>query len=220
MTWNNRPNKSECIERLDFYYQEEDDDDLFFLIDVSDYIKDNDTSISICINASIIRTEDNYAIIYSKEYHLNRLKPRLYWSYYVPDIYPPYIQIYPPQDDQTFGETAPTFTINQLNDDSTIVSMWYTIDNDLTNHTFTSFTQRVNQADWDKQPDGEVIIRAYAKDIRGNIGCGTRRVWKDTSESATEPNNSITELLLGLSLLVGVMALGFIGRYVFKKKKT
>jgi len=187
MIWNNRPNKSEYIERLDFYYQEEGEEDLFFLINVSDYIKDNDTSISICINASIIRTEDNYAYIYSKEYHLSGLKPRLIWSYYVPDIYPSYIQILPPQDNQSFGEDSPTFTINRLIDDSTIVSMWYTIDDGLTNHTFTGLTQKVNQEDWDNRSDGEVTIRVYVEDFKGNIGYGTRKVWKDIPEPEPEP---------------------------------
>ena len=212
-TWNNKPKLEKYIMTLDFYY--EDDYGLYFLIDVSDYVT-NESTISIGINASFCQTEDNYAKIYTKEYHLNSLKPRLIWSYYEIDTPPSYIQIYPPQENQTFGEIAPTFTINQIIDDSTIVSMWYTIDNGLTNHTFASLTKTINQTDWNKQKDGEIIIRVYAEYLRGNIGCGTRIIRKETS---TNGDIDFTAYLVGFSLLFGVTVIGLIGRYYFVKKK-
>jgi len=204
MTWNNRPNKSEYIERLDFYYQEEGEEDLFFLIDVTDYINDNDSSISICINASIIRTNDNYAFIFSREYHITSLKPRLLWNYYAPDIYPPSIQILPP---------------HRLTDDSSIVSRWYSIDNGVTNHTFTGLTQKINQEDWDNQADGEVTIRVYAEDFKGNIGCGTRKVWKNTHGSEPDPDPNSTIPSYDLLITIGAIALLGVISIIYKLKK-
>lgn len=219
LIWNNRPNKSEFIERLDFYYQEEGEDDLFFLIDVSEYVNDSDTSISICINASIIRTEDNYAHIYSREHNSYSLRPRLVWSYYAPDIYPPSIQILPPQEYEVFGEDSPTFTINRLIDDSSILSRWYSIDNGVTNHTFTGLTQKINQEDWDNHADGEVIIQVYAEDFKGNIGCGTRKVWKNTHGSEPDPDPNFAIPSYDILITIGAMALLGVISVVSKLKK-
>ena len=199
MTWNNKPKKGIFMQSLNFYY--EDDHGLYFLINISDYIDDyinnNETTISIGINGSLYQMEDNYAKIYSTEYTSNYLRPRLVWSYYVTDVTPPYIQIIPPQDNQLFGKNAPIFTINQLIDDSTIDSMWYTINNGLTNHSFTQFTETVNQTDWDNQQDGEITIRVYAEDMRGNIGYGTRRVRKDTTAPIIIINAPVTNEKFG-----------------------
>lgn len=192
MTWDNKPKKDIHIKNLDFYYYYDEVYDygdtrrFYVLIDISDYIddylNDDETTISIGINASLNQMEDNYAIIYSKDqkYASNYLKPRLVWSYYVLDITPPRIQLHPLWDD-LFGENAPTFTIDDIIDDSTIVSIWYTINDGLTNHTLTNFTETVNQSDWDAQNDGIITIWVYAEDIRGNIGRRGRIVKKDTT---------------------------------------
>ncbi len=80
---------------------------------------------------------------------------------------PPKFSIISPSATEQFGDIAPNYTIyidGGYND-----KMWYTIDNGLTNQTFTSLTGTINQSLWNNTAKGFVTIRFYMSDSRGYI---------------------------------------------------
>lgn len=68
---------------------------------------------------------------------------------------------------EVFGMNAPDFNVEIT--DILLDIMWYTLDNGVTNTTFTS-NGTINQALWNALPEGNITIRFYAKDSAGNIG--------------------------------------------------
>ncbi|TFF90240.1 MAG: hypothetical protein EU548_04020, partial [Promethearchaeota archaeon] len=80
----------------------------------------------------------------------------------------------------TYGKTAPAFNINVI-ENAEIDTMWYTVDNGLTNFTFT-MNQTLNQALWDSLSEGIIILRFYANDTVGNIGFNEISITKDLPE--------------------------------------
>ena len=79
----------------------------------------------------------------------------------------PIIFINTPISLEVFGENAPDFNVEIT--DLLLDTMWYTIDNGLTNITFIS-NNTINQALWGTMSEGNITIRFYAKDSAGNIG--------------------------------------------------
>ena len=94
------------------------------------------------------------------------------------DVIAPTININSPTPNELFGTTAPSFSVEIY--DVNLDSMWYTLDNGLTNTTFTT-NGTINQSAWDALPDGNVIIRVYANDTAGNIGFDEVSVVKDAT---------------------------------------
>ncbi|MEJ2248442.1 MAG: DUF2341 domain-containing protein [Candidatus Lokiarchaeota archaeon] len=84
------------------------------------------------------------------------------------DIEDPDISINSPTLNELYGINAPDFDVS-ITDASGIHTQWYTIDNGLTNITFTSNTGTINNITWVGQGNGTVIIRFYANDTAGNI---------------------------------------------------
>ena len=76
----------------------------------------------------------------------------------------PIITIISPNDNELFGTTAPSFKVEIY--DLTLNSMWYTLDNGLTNITFTT-NKTIDQSEWDTLPNGTVTIIFYANDSSG-----------------------------------------------------
>ncbi|MBA7681485.1 hypothetical protein ES703_89824 [subsurface metagenome] len=79
----------------------------------------------------------------------------------------PVFNIISPASNDEFENTAPSYAINiteGLED-----TMWYTLDDGLTNTTFTSFTGVINQVLWWVVPLGDVLVRFYVNDSRGWI---------------------------------------------------
>ncbi|MFX1489461.1 MAG: hypothetical protein ACFFBI_09955 [Promethearchaeota archaeon] len=91
----------------------------------------------------------------------------------------PIVSIITPEDDEIFTETPPSFniSINDTNLDKT----WYTLDNGITNITFSGLTGTINQTEWDRQADGLVIIKFYANDTFGLENFDELIVIKDTT---------------------------------------
>ncbi len=67
-----------------------------------------------------------------------------------------------------FGSKAPDFSVNITED--FLTDTWYTIDNGITNNTFSGLSDTINQTQWDSAPEGDVTVAVYALDIAGNIG--------------------------------------------------
>ncbi|MFW9877373.1 MAG: OmpL47-type beta-barrel domain-containing protein, partial [Candidatus Thorarchaeota archaeon] len=98
--------------------------------------------------------------------------------YFSIDITTPIISINNPYPNEFFGNNAPNFEISI--DEPNLNTTWYTIDNGLTNKTFTGFTGTINQTEWGKLSNGSVIIHFYANDTWGFEGNTKVGVWKDT----------------------------------------
>ena len=90
---------------------------------------------------------------------------------------PPLIEINSPNLDEYFGPLAPNFNVSII--DSDLNSTWFTLDGGVTNITFFSFIDTINQAEWDKLGDGIFIIRFYANDSDGLFSYTEVTVRKD-----------------------------------------
>ncbi len=80
---------------------------------------------------------------------------------------PPQINILSPLEGSQFGKKAPEFEIEVF--DLYVDEMWYTVDGGLHNCTFI-VNGSIAHGVWDILPNGDVTIRFYARDIRGNVG--------------------------------------------------
>jgi len=95
----------------------------------------------------------------------------------IKDLIDPIVTIISPDENEVFGADAPSFEISvtELNLDT----MWYTLDNGLTNTPFSSFTGTIDQTEWDKKGTGDVLIKFYASDKAGNEDSADVTVFKD-----------------------------------------
>jgi len=83
-------------------------------------------------------------------------------------FYSPVILINSPYFNELFGNNSPSFNI-EIKNNNGIDQMWYTLDNGVTNTTFTT-NGAINQDLWDSLSNGTVIISFYVKDSIGNMG--------------------------------------------------
>lgn len=97
----------------------------------------------------------------------------------IKDLINPIVTIMSPIANYIFGANAPTYEISvtELNLDT----MWYTLDDGLTNIPFSSLTGTISQTEWDKESTGDVIIKFYARDSAGNEDYAEIIVGKDIS---------------------------------------
>ena len=117
------------------------------------------------------------------------------WKFF--DTQPPSITVHSPWSMDLFGITAPSFNV-RVNDSSGVDTMWYTLDNGLTNVIFT-VNGSINQALWENHPDGQVIIRFYANDTIGNTGYVQIYVEKDTSSPQITINSPSDNEFFGVT---------------------
>lgn len=106
------------------------------------------------------------------------------------DTINPFISINSPNTNEFFAMLPPDYdlSITELNLDTT----WYTIDNGLTNITFTGLTGRIDQTEWDKAIDGGVSIKFYANDTVGNSNYIEINIYKDTTVPIITINSPMT----------------------------
>ena len=110
------------------------------------------------------------------------------------DDSPPDITINSPNSNELFGTSAPSFNVELY--DANLDSMWYTLDNGLTNTTFTT-NGTINQALWDALPEGNVFLRFYANDSVGNIGFAEVTIRKDVTAPIIAINNPQNSDVIG-----------------------
>jgi len=106
------------------------------------------------------------------------------------DDLPPTINIISPTPNQLFGDIAPSFDVEIY--DANLDTMWYTIDSEVTNITFTS-NGPINQAAWNSLSEGGVILRFYANDSLGRIEFTEITIRKDSEApiiSVIEPSTN------------------------------
>ena len=113
------------------------------------------------------------------------------------DLKSPVISINSPSTNQFFGENSPTFdiSITELNLNYT----WYTIDNGVTNTTFTGLTGTINQTEWDKLSTGPAMIRFYANDTYGREDYVEVEINKDLSAPIIMINSPTVSQFFGSS---------------------
>ncbi|MFX1504301.1 MAG: hypothetical protein ACFFDH_25295, partial [Promethearchaeota archaeon] len=124
-------------------------------------------------------------------------------SYYLTlnkDTLTPKIIINIPLEYQLVSETAPYVNLSII--DNNLDSLWYTLDNGLTNITFNENIMQIDQETWDRiwksSSNGDIIsIRFYANDTLGHIG------FQDVRIIIKKPSN-----WLELSRLIGVTFIG------------
>ncbi|KKN69748.1 hypothetical protein LCGC14_0437770 [marine sediment metagenome] len=96
------------------------------------------------------------------------------------DIILPSISLKSPNSSQVFGHSPPDYDI--IINESNIGKIWYSLNNN-ENITIETTNGRIDYAQWDLLPDGEVIIRFYANDSAGNIGFSEVLVIKSTQNN-------------------------------------
>jgi len=110
------------------------------------------------------------------------------------DVSAPIVNINSPTPNELFGTSAPGFNVEIY--DPNLDSMWYTLDNGLTNTTFTT-NETINQALWDALPEGNIIIRFYANDSFSNVGFVEVTIRKDVSAPVITTNNPQNSDVIG-----------------------
>ncbi len=103
------------------------------------------------------------------------------------DTSPPTILINSPTSGAAFSAAAPAYDITVI--DFQLDSMWYTIDEGVTNISISSSTGTIDQTEWDKKGEENVIIRFYANDTLGNTEYSEVTVSKDTITPVISINN-------------------------------
>ncbi len=81
------------------------------------------------------------------------------------DLNPPVISITEPVTNEYCGVNGPDFEvlINENNFDGS----WYTLDEGLTNITFSGLTGTIDQTEWEKKDNGTVYLKFFIRDLAG-----------------------------------------------------
>jgi len=93
------------------------------------------------------------------------------------NIFDPIITITSPGNNDLFGITAPNFIIYKSG--PLLQSTWYTLDNGITNITFTGLSGTINQTVWDYFGFDVITLRFYIIDSFGKIGFDEVSIRKD-----------------------------------------
>ena len=112
------------------------------------------------------------------------------------DVTAPIININSPTLNELFGTSSPSFNVEIY--DTNLDSMWYTIDNSVTNITFTS-NGTINQAAWNSLPEGNVVLRFYANDTLGRIEFAEVTIRKDVNAPIIAINNPQNSDIIGVT---------------------
>ncbi len=99
-----------------------------------------------------------------------------------------------PKDNQIFGSTSPVFDISIL--DLDLNTSWYTLDNGLTNKTFTT-NGSIDQDLWDTLDSGIYTLIFYANDSSGNIGYNNVTIEKDITNPMIHINSPSNNFIFG-----------------------
>ena len=113
----------------------------------------------------------------------------------VKDLISPIVSINLPFLNEVFGIIPPNFDIAVIEVNPDL--MWYTLDSGVTNITFGSLTGAIDQTEWDKQGNGTVTVKFYARDEGGNEGFAVVIVRKDIDTPLITINFPITDDTFG-----------------------
>ncbi len=111
------------------------------------------------------------------------------------DVEYPSVSIINPINNELYGVIAPLFTIEVT--DQNVEAMWYTLDNGITNTTFTS-NNTISQTLWNTFGSGNITIEFYANDTLGHVGHARVIVVKDITPPIIAINNPIQNQIFGI----------------------
>ena len=123
-----------------------------------------------------------------------------------------WITINSPKDDEIFGNSAPDYNITIYHSYN---SIWYTIDNGLTNFTTESLNGTIDQAYWDTLSDGPLELTFYVNNSKKHTSSKFVSIIKDTSTSSIPSGQAIS----GYNLPWLAVAISIIFVVLIKKKK-
>ena len=127
----------------------------------------------------------------------------------------PEITINYPSQGEKFGDDALNYDISIV--EPNLESIWYTIDNGLTNFSIIHETGIINQTAWDACSYGSIIIEFWAKDLAGNIGHSEVIVEK---VELNGPNRTIpSELIIIVSAIGSGAVLGIAIILLMRKRR-
>ncbi|MFX1239110.1 MAG: serine hydrolase [Promethearchaeota archaeon] len=113
--------------------------------------------------------------------------------------------------ENSYGQSAPNFTVSVTDD--LPVQTWYTIDNGVTNTTFTGTNRAINQTQWDNLSEGNVTVIVYARDSAGNIGSDEVTIKKSIPDEAI-PGYPLL-FILGFGAIITIL---IIRKFKFRMK--
>ena len=148
-------------------------------------------------NASIGNYWDDYSGIDSNDDGIGDKPYNITGSAGSKDNYPiwwdaPVLDIVIPQIDDAF-EASPYFEL--LIKEGIADTLWYTLDNGITNITFSGLNGTIDQLEWNKKVDGQVLITFSVNDSRSYISSKSLTIIKDTSNPSININSPIVNQL-------------------------
>ena len=109
----------------------------------------------------------------------------------------PKITIISPTPHEFFSNNAPDFQLSIFG--ASINTTWYTIDDGVTNITFSGLTGTIDQTEWDKKGDGDLNIRFYVNNTLGNSNYSEVIIKKDTTQPLITIDSPLENELFGKS---------------------
>lgn len=147
------------------------------------HAEDRDPSLQYWDNGSIGNYWDDYDGVDANDDGIGDTPYNKIYASTAQDNYPiwydpPDIIINEPNNNEVFGENAPSF--NVLITDPNLNTTWYIIDDDTKKYIFSGVSGTINQTSWDEKEDGIITITFYANDTIGNIAFEAINIEKDT----------------------------------------
>ncbi|MHA2127051.1 MAG: hypothetical protein ACXABO_16875 [Promethearchaeota archaeon] len=118
------------------------------------------------------------------------------------DIFAPTITINSPGINELGGVNAPHFIIYKSG--AEIQATWYTLDNGLTNYTFTGLSGTINQDAWNNYGYEIVTIRFYINNSLGKIGYDEVVVRKDPDAPVILANSPFDQTSFALAPFINI----------------
>ncbi len=121
----------------------------------------------------------------------------------------PELLIHSPNQDDIFGMVSPKFNISIIDENQ--VSSWYTLDDGVTNISFTVTEGYIDQDAWSAASNGAINITFYVKDI------GDHLIYKEITviKRVTNGGGTDEEFPLSASILITALSSGAIVSSVF-----
>jgi len=141
------------------------------------YSLDSQNFVTILGNTTIPMPEDGQHTIQVFGDNLLGKKYKSAIRNFTIDTKIPEIRIHSPIPDEFYRATPPKYNISII--EANLEFMWYTLDDGITNITFSGLTGIINQIEWDKKGSGMMTIRFYANDTSGKAGYADVSVYKD-----------------------------------------
>jgi hypothetical protein len=134
----------------------------------------------------------------------------------IKDTSDPIINIVSPTENEVFEDVAPNFIVEIA--DPNLDTMWYTVNNMDSKYIFTQ-NSTINQTIWDSLMDGNILLIFYANDTVGNLASEYVIIIKSTPSQEGGPGIDTTLIIIIVSVIGGIAAIGVTLGVLIKKGK-